>query len=367
MKISQKLVLAIIVISTGLFFLSREVEPKTDVLWYHFIGYRLFEPDRTLAAVQTIPLTGDYENLEISRREIARLNYPIFEISAYASHLFLHKNLPFEIYLGIGLPYIIGAIIFLYSALKSRCVEGLILVVSYFSITALLPGPGYSDHLFYYGDLRDLFNLAVLLTNPGGGLSPLSVQPKSTVFLIFVGCLALRWSGRRRLAYGLMALPVLWHVTLAIGVLGLFVVVDVIAAWLKRHDLKTETLLFSGLSLLGAFILTIYYLMVRGNMLWGVESAAIQLAARLLILTEITLVTYAGCWSWNWLKRHANGCDEKILMVASVFVAFVSFYSSLGMTWEKGRAYSHNFSDDHYISQYGPLAIYYNEAIKKLE
>ena len=54
----QKLLLAIIVIATGLFFLAQEIEPKTDGLWFHFIGIRSFEPERAEAVISSLAVSG---------------------------------------------------------------------------------------------------------------------------------------------------------------------------------------------------------------------------------------------------------------------------------------------------------------------
>jgi hypothetical protein len=358
-----------IIFATGVYFGVRELEPKRDVLWLHFIGYQWFEPQRSTEALSGLTLSDPDDKLEVWRRDKMRWAYPLHAGSAYVGALVAARHRIMAIGVGLALPFLLGAGLFVAGAMRSREVEPLTIAAACFALSALVPGPSPTDHLLYYdSSIKNVTNALVLLLTPGGAFSPLSIQPKDTILLFAMAAFALRRSGARWVAYGLLASGALWHVHLTVVLLGLLALWDLVLARLMakwfQHD---EALLFSALCVGVAAACALIYLLGRGDSLWGVESAWIQLSTRMLLLAEAIVVGYAGFRAWHWLQNRIDPSTLSALFrTVGGFVAGVSVLAAVGMTWDRGRFASARISDPAVIESYGELAVYYDHALRQL-
>ena len=358
-------ILSCLVLCSGIFFLSAEVEPKTDTLWLHYTGYEVFEPEHVRENIRDLQCKTAYDCLEIQRREVMRWNYPVHVAAARVGAVLFPENQQAAVSVGMAVPFLLGIFVFLFGAARSGAVGPLAVSASVFALTALLPGPIPTDHLLLHGPVTNLFNLTALLANPGGAFSPLSVQPKSTVLLIVLAALALRRTGLARLGYALVVVSAAWHVSFSAVVLVMFVAVDAI----KRRALQrvvSDEALAAALCVLGAVGCALIYVAVRSNMAWGVESAFIQLSARLLVLAEVLCVGWAGFAAWAWLGDALGVRRERFISGVCGFVALLSAYAAAGTLWEHGRYYAARFADPAVAASYGSVAAYYDEALRRL-
>ena len=361
-------VFLVLSISTVLFFLFVEIEPKTDSLWLHFISYQFFAPDRVKSLGLDQWQSGSYEALELLRREAMRFNYPMHIVSGWVGVLIAEGNRPLALGLGLGLPAVIGVLVAAVYAFKAGVSEVLMVASAYFALTSLMPGPMATDHLLYYGDVRDLLNLGVLLLDPGPAFSPLSTQPKSTVLLLFMVALAVRWKGNNRLALVICLSGGLWHITYTIVVGALMIALIVSDRFIfKSREYSCDALLFSVICISSAIFCAVVYVVFRGDMIWGEFSLFIQLTTRTLLLAEVTLVMLAAHAVVLWLVEKL-GADRKLIYCSvSGVLMFVSLYSAVGQGWERARFFEERFSNSTYVAQYGTLAEYYSRALDYLE
>ncbi|WOI11812.1 hypothetical protein [Thalassospira lucentensis] len=358
----------ILSISTVMFFLFVEIEPKTDSLWLHFISYQFFAPDRVKLLGLDQWQSGSYEALELLRREAMRFNYPMHIVSGWVGVLIAEGNRPLALGLGLGIPAVLGVIVAAIYAIKAGVSEVLMVASAYFALTSLMPGPMATDHLLYYGDVRDFLNLGVLLLDPGPAFSPLSTQPKSTVLLLFMVALSVRWKGNNRLAMIICLSGAFWHITYTIVLIGLMAVLVVSNRFIfKSREYTVDAMIFSAICISSAILCFVVYILFRGDMIWGEFSLFIQLTTRMLLLAEVTLVVFVAHFAVSWLVVKLGADRQFIYCCLSGVLMFVSVYSAVGQGWERVRYFEERFSSSTYVAQYGTLAEYYSRALDYLE
>lgn len=367
-------ILLAITLFTGMFYWVRELEPKADVLWLHFIGYEWFQPARSRQAIDGLTLSESDDKLEAWRRTGMRWTYPMHAVSGQFGARFGRSSRTIAFGVGMAVPFLIGWMIFGLAARRSGEVEPLAILACIYGLTALVPGPSPTDHLLYYDSaLKNIVNLFVVLLTPGGAFSPLSVQPKSTLLLFAIAAFALRRQGHRSLAYALVASGILWHAHLTVVLLGLLAAWDfAIWRWLTMRfphwEPRDEALPFSGMCVALAAVAAVVYAILRSDQIWGVESALIQLSTRLLLLAESIALGYVCMRAWTWMRARIEDTTLAILFRAlTSFVVGVAVLAAVGTTWDRGRYIPGELSNAAYIEQkFGSLAAFYDKALRRI-
>lgn len=381
-------------LSAVFYYLSIGLAPKADIVYTYWIGFRWFEPVRAVSTLMHFAEAIPGEAYDFERRELASFNYPILAITGRIGHAIFGTNIVAAIGAAQALASVLGLIIAFAAFSRALCLSGAIsIAISAMAILSFLPSPHPTDHLLRYEAIENAVNLVVLAAAPGEAFSPLSFWPKSSLAMIMLGALALRWSGRMAHSYVALATTLLFHITLGTLILVSFVIMDLslrpktvpwrpvwpllIAAalalgtagqseifshtghlpWLiasllaiagggwaaspliaplaTRLDLvDADTLAFTFATLAAVPAAMLLYALAYSGELWGPEASYLQVAARLLVLTVAVYSLFLGVRAQRWLE--ARKASEALLPIV-LFASLATAYGAAGSWWWEGR------------------------------
>jgi hypothetical protein len=279
------------------------------------------------------------------------------------------------------------------------------LTVAVMALVSFLPGPIPSDHLLLYSGHEFVFNLITLVVNPGESFSAVSFWPKSTIALLLLGVLALRWNDAVAAAYGLMIVMAVYHIGLAVTLFLIFVGIDLV--FRSRKLLTWQVILTTGIlatlmilngiiwfvaetvtplqiTLIILAIFFILYLLRRfiaplaarypirvtdiATMIsalaiafpivifgylasapegpWGPNSIWVQMLSRVIVCTATATLFALAVNGWDWLKRKLGPADGlRTLVVTLSVVSLMSVYGATGAWWMDGRKIVSSIND----------------------
>jgi len=412
----------ITILSAGAYYLSQALTAKSDVFYLHYLGYRLFEPDRAEKALKESVSNAAGQEEELRRRELSSANYPLSSIGHYLGTVSFPGNLTLAVAVGLFAPFLAGVCIFALGCFRvpDMCPPAA-LAVAVMAMTGFLPGPGATDHLLFHDGLEKLLNLVVLVVSPGEAFSPLSIWPKSSVALIVLATMCCRWNGYLGTGYVLTLASMLFHLTLGGLLLLSFTVIDRVfrperipVAWsalaasasiaalafgqwrIILHGDFVLPVILVGILLLSAVLLLRYVdighraasimhldialfvfaasvMTATGMLLLATSGAETilsspvsifgQLAARLIVLSTTVLLLAMALHATQWLKkRHADAAVPAV----ALFACLLAIYGACGSWWWESRFIPARLHEIHERAQTEPLTAVYYQALLRL-
>ncbi|MEQ9189158.1 MAG: hypothetical protein RLQ25_01375 [Alphaproteobacteria bacterium] len=411
------------VIAAVLFFLSVGVTGKADIFYVHWLGYRLFEPSAAQAAIAAHADLAAGEAYEIVRREASATNYPVISLSSYFFAQ-LTGGLTQAVLAAHTAAFLLGLAIAMVGFCRARSlVAPVALTVSVMALAALPVGPSPSDHLMIHpSPLHNLINLGVLVLSPGEAFSPLGFWPKSSLALVMLAALSLRWAGQARWAYVLLFTTMAFHISLGGLLLAAFLMMDLLmrprqvdyrlivpmaVAGLLLFSLSQWRILadtnagwfFAGVVTVGvvacrlasrwvaprmgqipvwksdsftAAIATIVlvptamvaYAISATDNPWGPQSVYLQLAARMIVLAFSVVLLGLSCAAVNWLHaRHAVWSVAPVVVTALIVVG----YGAAGSWWWQARTLEGRMHPSVERQNADPVTAMYYNAVRDLQ
>jgi hypothetical protein len=413
---------AVIVLLAGTYNMAGGITSKADIYYVHWAGYLTFEPERAMVAFRDSKSAAPgFEAVYRSRQQSAS-NYLVVTVASYLGAKIFPGELVRPVVFAHALAMALVVLVFYFAmGPAGSMIPAMGLVIVFYAVQGLLSGPHPTDHLLFYGGLKNILNLVALVLAPGEAFNILSFWPKSNVLFLGAVVLCLRSDGELHKGYGVLLISVLFHVTLSVVFFLGFLVMDVA---LRRTQLSWKILLpmlaisagmflrsqwqvfadtghgpmllsalgliilaafathsriaplFARVDILSADILLILcaavvavpasmaiFVMFAPDNLWAPVSVYLQLATRLLVFAVVALSLWCARFAAAWLKeREAMAAEGIILLI----VCGMTAYASAGAWWWQSKTIHARLHDPIRYAPTEKYALPYYLSLKKL-
>lgn len=414
--------MTLIALMGGVYQMSEGITGKADIYYVHWAAYQTFEPNRALSALRDALSAAPGHDAVYQSRKQSASNYLVLSATSYLGARFFPGELVRPIVFGHTAALLLAVVVFFLAMKRARgMTHAMGLVIAFYAVQGLLPGPVATDHLLLHGGLKNALNLFVLLLDPGEAFSIVSFWPKSIVLFLAGAVLCLRAEGRLHAGYVILLVAQFFHATLGLLLFAGFLVMDialrrpqlswrallpmllvsaamslrsqwqvfadtghlgvavagivaVVAALAIAHPYlapvfaRFQTLTCDVMAIVAAAAIAVpasilIYLLSAPEQLWAPVSLYLQVATRLFVFAAFATALWLGQRVVDWLRhRDALRAGGVLVVIACGFTA----YAAVGGWWWQGKTLYdrlHNPAGHAQLEAYG---LPYYLALKKL-